>query len=114
MFSSTTTELSINRDSTRARPPSTMVLIVLPNALSRQERRQAGDRDRQQHGNGSAQRAEEHQDHHRRQNQAHAALAQHVGNGNLHVLRLVEHHGRDQSLGMSSRLLMRSRTPLTI
>ena len=30
MFSSTTTELSINRDKARARPPSTMVLMVLP------------------------------------------------------------------------------------
>lgn len=33
IFSSTITELSINRENTRARPPSTIVLIVPPPAL---------------------------------------------------------------------------------
>ena len=34
MFSSTTTELSISRESTSASPPRTMVLMVLPEAFS--------------------------------------------------------------------------------
>ena len=99
MFSSTTTELSIRRDSTSARPPSTMVLMVLPLRLSN---RKAA---RQEIGIESSTEtvarsdAEENQDHDRGQEQAHAALAQHVLDGHLHVLRLIEDHVGHQVLG---------------
>ena len=58
--------------------------------------------------------AKKHQDHKRRQAQTDAAFAQHIGNGNLHVLRLIEDHVAIRFLGMSSSFLMRLRTPSTI
>src|SRR3974390_143171 len=60
--------------------------------VQQQEAGQAGDWYRDQDRDGSAYRAQEDQDHYRSQNQADAALAQHIGHSGLYILRLVEDH----------------------
>ena len=74
MFSSTTTELSINRESTRASPPSTMVLMVPPIAFSSRNAARQETGMEIKHRDRAAHRTQENQDHHGGQDKADSAF----------------------------------------
>ena len=67
-------------------------------SVNQQERRHAGDGNREQHGNGSPDGAEEDQDHQRGQAQTHTAFVQHVGDSGLDILGLIKDDRSDQVL----------------
>jgi hypothetical protein len=92
MFSSTTTELSINREKASASPPSTMELMLAPirfrmrNAASAESGMDSITATVARHA------AKKDEDHRRRQHQADAALAAQIADGCLHKDGLIEDH----------------------
>ena len=77
MFSSEITELSMTREKASARPPRIIVLIVLPIMYRHDERRQRGERNRQQNRHRRPHAAQEDQDHEAGEHQADDAFVEH-------------------------------------
>ena len=89
MFSIATVASSTRMPTASARPPSVMMLIVSPSALSTMIERQDRQRDRHRDDQRAAPAAEEQQDHQRGQARGDQRLAHHAVDRRPHEHRLV-------------------------